>query len=69
MPRFSDIFSYEGCEGDYQRYVFLTCHLLKPVGSHERGKQIDSIKFDVTGLLLFFVIQDVVSGPYCLTTA
>jgi hypothetical protein len=67
MPRFSDIFVYESSSLVSDRIMqFTNCYLLKKV--HDTLKRVDSIVFDVDGMVLFFFVGTDKYGPYVLTT-
>lgn len=69
MPRFSDIFVYSTAVGDCANgLAFGNCFLLKQVGEHRAGTRISEIHFDVQGMVLFFRLREIRSGPYVLTT-
>jgi hypothetical protein len=46
---------------------FTNCYLLKKV--HDTLKRVDSIVFDVDGMVLFFFVGTDKYGPYVLTTS
>jgi hypothetical protein len=70
MPRFADVFVWEGAqEVALEKIMYTECHLLKGVGDHRAGTKVDAIMFDIAGMVLFFSIGRDRSGPYCLTTA
>jgi hypothetical protein len=67
MPRFSDIFVYESSSLVSDRIMqFTNCYLLKKV--HDTLKRVDSIVFDMDGMVLFFFVGTDKYGPYVLTT-
>ena len=43
---FGDLFTYEDIMGDRHEKQFITCVLLKDLGDHKKGEEIDDILFD-----------------------
>lgn len=67
MPRFSDIFVYEDRYFQGNVIIYKNCYLLKQLDKLDKNERVESIIFDVDGVLLMVQSKGDLVGPYCLT--